>query len=31
MCDRAAIVPDDLADPDGAIDILNRALGEDPQ
>jgi tetratricopeptide (TPR) repeat protein len=30
MCDRAAIVLDDLADPDGAIDILNRALSEDP-
>ncbi|MFT5430295.1 MAG: tetratricopeptide (TPR) repeat protein [Myxococcota bacterium] len=29
LCQRAAIVLDDLSDPDGAIDILNRALAED--
>ena len=28
-CERARILLEDLSDPDGAIDILNRALGED--
>ena len=29
LCRRAEIVLEDLADPDGALDILNRALGID--